>query len=58
VLPTPWGLKVIAEAREFGKATYSLPVAEKRAGQIAQIQRWFEEWLPEASSVLAGAATK
>jgi 4-hydroxy-tetrahydrodipicolinate synthase len=58
VLPTPWGLKMIAEARGLAKATYSLPVSEKRAEQIAQILRWFEEWLPSTSSELLGTISK
>ena len=57
VLPTPWGLKVIAEARKLAAATYSLPVAASRAAQIAAIQRWFAAWMPAACAELAARIT-
>jgi 4-hydroxy-tetrahydrodipicolinate synthase len=53
VLPTPWGLKVIAEARELAQATYSLPVSAARAAQIQAIQSWFEDWMPAVRATLA-----
>jgi len=56
VLPTPWGLKVIAESRDLAKATFSLPVSAVREGQIREIQRWFEGWLPEVCCTLSKVA--
>jgi len=44
VLPTPWGLKVVGEARTLAKARYALPVSAGRAAQMAEIARWFEGW--------------
>jgi len=52
VLPTPWGLKVIAEARNLAQATFSLPVADDRVAQIQAIQQWFKEWMPATSAAL------
>jgi len=57
-LPTPWGLKVIAEARKLAVATYSLPVSAGRKRQIEEIQSWFAGWLPAASAELAGVGAK
>ena len=45
VLPVPWGLKAIAEARGIAAATYQLPVSARRTRQISEIQGWFGEWL-------------
>jgi 4-hydroxy-tetrahydrodipicolinate synthase len=45
VLPTPWGLKVIAEARGIAPAVYHQPVSAQRVKQIKQIVSWFEEWM-------------
>lgn len=45
VLPVPWGLKAIAEARGIAKAAYQLPVSAHRARQIHEIQEWFKEWI-------------
>jgi 4-hydroxy-tetrahydrodipicolinate synthase len=58
VLPTPWGLKVIAEARGLAKATFSLPVSNTRTRQIEKIVSWFEAWLPAACSQLSEPVTK
>jgi 4-hydroxy-tetrahydrodipicolinate synthase len=52
VLPTPWGLKVIAESRSLAQPAFPLPVSEQRAEQIKGIQSWFETWLPTASAQL------
>ncbi|MDR3793476.1 MAG: dihydrodipicolinate synthase family protein [Terracidiphilus sp.] len=57
-LPTPWGLKVIAEVRKLAVATYSLPVSAGRARQIEEIQSWFAGWLPAASAELAGVGVQ
>lgn len=47
VLPTPWGLKAIAEARGISRATYALPLSEERGKQIQEIQDWFKAWIRE-----------
>lgn len=44
ILPVPWGLKAIAEARGIASAAYQLPVSDVRKKQISDIQRWFGEW--------------
>jgi 4-hydroxy-tetrahydrodipicolinate synthase len=41
--PTPWGLKVIAEARGVVKATYPFPRGQEREQQQVNMLRWFEE---------------
>lgn len=43
VLPVPWGLKAIAEARGMVGTTYQQPVSPRRAKQIHDIQAWFDE---------------
>lgn len=43
VLPVPWGLKVIAEARSLGTARFALPLSVERAGQIDRLRTWFAE---------------
>jgi 4-hydroxy-tetrahydrodipicolinate synthase len=45
ILPTPWGLKAIAEARGIAAAAYQLPVSAQRAKQIHEVQLWFKEWI-------------
>jgi 4-hydroxy-tetrahydrodipicolinate synthase len=42
-LPTPWGLKMIAEARGLFDATYPMPLSPERAGQKATLLHWFEQ---------------
>jgi 4-hydroxy-tetrahydrodipicolinate synthase len=41
--PTPWGLKIIAEARGLLKATYPFPLSQDRENQRATMQHWFQE---------------
>ena len=41
--PTPWGLKMIAEARGLTKAAYPFPLSEERELQRENMLRWFEE---------------
>jgi hypothetical protein len=45
VLPCPWGLKAIAEARGIAPATYHQPVSERRAKQISDLQAWLKGWI-------------
>lgn len=42
-LPTPWGLKALAEARGFGVPSFSLALAPSRAKAVSAIQQWFTE---------------
>ena len=44
VLPVPWGLKAIAEAREIAPMNYVLPLSARRAAQIRDLQVWFKGW--------------
>lgn len=46
VLPVPWGLKVVAEARGLAKASYSMPLTSNRKGQIQAFSAWFAAWWP------------
>ena len=41
-LPTPWGLKMIAEARGVLDATYPMPLSPEREAQKAALLRWFQ----------------
>jgi 4-hydroxy-tetrahydrodipicolinate synthase len=49
--PTPWGLKVMAEARGLGRATYALPLSKARQAQIAAFHEWFSHWWSETALV-------
>jgi 4-hydroxy-tetrahydrodipicolinate synthase len=42
-LPTPWGLKMIAESRGLLKATYPMPLSPERETQKTALLRWFEQ---------------
>lgn len=42
-LPTPWGLKVVAEARGLFPATYPFPLSPQREAQKANLLHWFEQ---------------
>jgi len=44
-LPTPWGLKVIAEERGIARAVFPLPLSSERERQIDSIRTWFRDWL-------------
>src|ERR1017187_9424486 len=48
--PTPWGLKIVAEARGQLRATYPFPLSQERESQKAKLLRWFGE---NASRLLA-----
>lgn len=41
VFPTPWGLKIIAEARGMMKASYPFPLSPEREQQRAAMLAWF-----------------
>ena len=41
VLPTPWGLKMLAEARGLVPATYPLPLAREREAERNALLEWF-----------------
>jgi 4-hydroxy-tetrahydrodipicolinate synthase len=58
VLPAPWGLKAIAEARGISHATYPLPLSEQRKQQILEIQLWFKEWISEIVEPTSGIRAK
>jgi 4-hydroxy-tetrahydrodipicolinate synthase len=42
-LPTPWGLKVLADARGVVPATYPMPLARERELQRDALLAWFNE---------------
>jgi len=41
MLPTPWGLKLVAELRNIVPAVQALPIADKRAANMVAIREWF-----------------
>ena len=41
--PTPWGLKIIAEARGMLRATYPFPLTQEREVQKATLLQWFQQ---------------
>lgn len=47
-LPTPWGLKWIAQARGIFEAKFALPLSNGRVSQGAELQCWFNKWFPAA----------
>jgi 4-hydroxy-tetrahydrodipicolinate synthase len=54
-VPTPWGLKWMAEARGIITATFSQPVTATRREQGHSMAAWLKEWLPAALSAVAKA---
>ena len=46
VLPTPWGVKVAAQARAVLQARFSLPLSAERAQQAEEFEEWLKGWLP------------
>lgn len=55
VFPTPWGLKLIAELRGLGQASFSLPLSAERQAQADDFRRWFPAWWSAAETDLAKA---
>lgn len=55
VFPTPWGLKLIAELRGLGPASFALPLSEERQAQADDFRRWFPAWWRAAEADLARA---
>jgi 4-hydroxy-tetrahydrodipicolinate synthase len=47
LLPYPWGLKWVAEARGISGATVSLPITQHRLEQRQQLVAWFAAWIDE-----------
>lgn len=43
-LPTPWGLKWLAEARGIARATFAQPVSARRLTQGQQLMEWIKIW--------------
>lgn len=43
IMPTPWGLKVMAEARGITKASFPFPLSASRVAQSAQLITWFQQ---------------
>ncbi len=41
-LPTPWGLKVLAEVRGFGPPNFPLTLAGSRQEEVSALRNWFE----------------
>ena len=40
-LPTPWGIKLIAEARGLAQAAFPFPLSARRQEQARQLAEWF-----------------
>ncbi len=47
-LPTPWGLKWIAQARGICDTEFAQPLSDQRASQGAELQNWFRRWFIKA----------
>jgi 4-hydroxy-tetrahydrodipicolinate synthase len=43
-MPTPWGLKWIAESRGIARATFSQPLSAGRIAQGERLKQWFQAW--------------
>lgn len=41
-MPTPWGLKWIAESRGIARATFSQPLSDERIAQGVRLKEWFK----------------
>lgn len=53
--PVPWGLKLIAELRGLGPASFAFPLSAERRRQADEFRRWFPAWWREAEEDLARA---
>jgi 4-hydroxy-tetrahydrodipicolinate synthase len=51
--PVPWGLKLAAEVRGLGKASFALPLTSERLRQAEEFRRWFEPWWAAAVEAMA-----
>ena len=56
-LPTPWGLKWIAEHRGFYPACHAVPLSSGRRQQREELNAWLTEWLPGVVDSAPGART-
>jgi 4-hydroxy-tetrahydrodipicolinate synthase len=56
--PVPWGLKLVAEARNLGPASTALPLSAARRQQAKGFHEWFEPWWANARTVLEPATHK
>lgn len=43
-LPTPWGLKVTSDFREFTQESYPFPLSTEREAQVSRLRTWFGGW--------------
>lgn len=50
--PTPWGLKLMAEARGFFPARHAMPVSQFMQSEIGQFHNWFSNWWTASMSAL------
>jgi 4-hydroxy-tetrahydrodipicolinate synthase len=42
-MPTPWGIKIMAEARGIAKASFPLPLSERRRHLAQELSTWFRQ---------------
>lgn len=54
--PTPWGLKLMAEARGFFPARHAMPASNGMQREMGEFQEWFSGWWPAALAELAVSA--
>lgn len=40
-MPTHWGIKIVAEARGIAKASFPLPLSERRSRLAQELSMWF-----------------
>jgi 4-hydroxy-tetrahydrodipicolinate synthase len=43
IMPTPWGIKIMAEARGIAKASFPLPLSERRQYLAQELSTWFTQ---------------
>ncbi len=49
ILPTPWGVKIVAESRGIIQASFSQPLSARRKQQMKEILEWFPKWFKQNS---------
>lgn len=54
--PTPWGLKLMAEARGFFPARHALPVSSGMQSEMREFHDWFSDWWTVAHAAVAASS--
>lgn len=56
--PVPWGLKLAAEARGLGRASFAIPLSDERKRQAEEFRDWFEPWWAGAAELHAATGRR